>query len=192
MTAEKWIPILEKELGEFMKTAPKISVVHKTDHVRRVWKTSKRLCGKLGGDLETMAAAVFLHDLGRHYGLEIHGEKSAELAELVLTRLGFPKQKVEDALDAIRKHDYDTPASERKSLYSRILFDADNLDAFGRVGVLRFIQFYYLKGKTIPQVLELIEKRWNGMSLKESKEMFRKDYEYTRDYFLELQKEMEA
>ncbi len=184
----KWVSVFSKELATFMKTAPAISPIHKTDHIQRVWKTSEVLCKKLGGDLEIMVATVFLHDLGRHHGLEIHGEKSAELARSILERLNFPKDKIEPALDAIAKHDYTTPNEARTSVYAKILYDADKLDAFGKVGIQRHITFYLNKGKTVKEILEMMEKRWEGLSIPESKEVGRKDYELTRRYFINLGK----
>lgn len=190
MTYQKWATLFGRELSSFMRTAPSISGIHKTDHIRRVWKTSKALCERLHGDLEIMVATVYLHDLGRHHGLEIHGEKSAELALPILERLGFPKEKIPAVLDAITKHDYTTPAASRKSIYSKILYDADKLDAFGRVGIKRHIEFYYRKGNPIPEILDLMQKRWDGLALPESRAVGRADFEMTRNYFVNLQKRL--
>lgn len=173
-----------------MKKAPKISPIHRIDHVLRVWKKSKVLAEKTKTDLETMVAIVLLHDLARHYGLEIHGKQSADMAEPILKKIGFPEDRIPIVLDAIAKHDYTTPPSERKSMESRILYDADKLDAFGAVGILRHINFYYNKGKTCNEILEMLDKRWKGLTLKESTEVGRENFEYIRDFFKKLKKEL--
>ncbi|MFA4855553.1 MAG: HD domain-containing protein [archaeon] len=186
---KKWIPVLTKELNRFMKTAPSISPIHKNDHIKRVWVTSETLCKKLNGDQEIMVATVFLHDLGRHQGLEIHGEKSAELARPILEKVGFPSEKIPIVLDAIGKHDYTTPNEARTSIYAKILYDADKIDAFGKIGIQRHIQFYLRKGKTPAEILEMLEKRWAGLTLPESRKVGKAAYKIVKDYFLKLQKQ---
>lgn len=191
MAWKKWYSILLKELKREMEKAPKIAATHDIDHILRVWKKSKLLAEKVGADLESIIAIVFLHDLARHYGHEIHGKQSAEMAEPILRNIKFPKNKIPVVLDAIAKHDYTTLASERESIESRILFDADKLDAFGAVGILRHINFYYNKGTSIDEILKMLEKRWNGITLEESKEIGKQDFEYVRDFFITLKKELQ-
>jgi HD superfamily phosphodiesterase len=192
VTWNKWQPILKEEMKKEMNKAPQISEAHKIDHILRVWEKSRLLAEKTGADLEAMVAIVFLHDLARHHGHEIHGEKSAEMAAPILKKIKFPEKKIPIVLDAIAKHDYTTLDSERKSLESKILYDSDKLDAFGAIGILRHINFYYNKGKTIDEILVMLDKRWAGITLKESKEIGRNDFEYVKDFFMRLKKEVEV
>ncbi|MFH1722330.1 MAG: HD domain-containing protein [Candidatus Altiarchaeota archaeon] len=185
-----WEEIFTKEVESFNKKAPQPSHSHQLDHSFRVWKKCKILGEKLGGDLEILIAAAFCHDLGRQLGLEIHGEKSAELAIPILERQNFPPQKIPLVLDAIKKHDYTTPSTERIFLESQILYDADKMDAFGAIGVVRHINFHLNKGDSIEMILRNLRKRWDGLTLSESKEIIKKDYEFIVDFFLRLQKEI--
>jgi HD superfamily phosphodiesterase len=101
---QRWIPKLERELAIEMQKAPAPSEVHAEDHVLRVLKRCIRLGEKLGADLEVLVAAVYLHDLGRHYvDDKAHGALSAVKAEPVLERIHFPKEKRATVLHAIRK-----------------------------------------------------------------------------------------
>ena len=84
MSWQKWYDIFLKEMENAVAKAPNASPSHKTDHILRVWETSKTLCQKLGGDMDVMVAAVLLHDLGRHHVDGRHGELSAELAKPIL------------------------------------------------------------------------------------------------------------
>ena len=106
-------------------------------HLERVWARAEKLGRRLDGDMEILVAAVFLHDIGRHYGLEFHGPESEKHAKKVLEKIGFPEEKRGVVLRAIRTHDYQTNPAERGSLEAKILYDADKLDAFGDIGIKR-------------------------------------------------------
>ena len=191
MAWEKWFEVFLEEAKEQLKTAPKVSPVHKIDHLLRVWNKAKILCEKLNGDLELMVSAVLLHDLGRHQGLEIHGEKSAELAKPILEKHNFPKEKISKVLEAISQHDYNFPAEKRTLLESKILYDADKLDVFGVIGVYRHIIFYMEKKQTpISEILTMLEKRFNGLVLEESRELAKPDHDYIVTFFKTLQNEL--
>lgn len=185
---DHWHKVFLKEAEKQLKEAPKVSQVHKTDHVSRVWKRSEILCKRLNGDPEIMVAACILHDLGRHHGLEIHGRKSAELAKPILEKHNFPKEKIPKVLEAIAQHDYNFPPAKRKSIESIVLYDADKMDAFGAVGVYRHILFVEAGRIKMSEVIPLLEKRWKGLALKESRMVAKRDYEYIVNFFKTLQK----
>ena len=191
MSWQKWYEVFLEEAKNQLKEAPKVSPVHKIDHILRVWKKSKILCERLSGDMEVMVAAVMLHDLGRHHGLEIHGKKSKELAKPILEKHGFPKEKIPKVLEAIAQHDYSFPSGKRKLLEAKILYDADKMDAFGIIGVYRHIIFVEAGRIKMKEVLPLLEKRWKGLSLEESRKVAKKDYEYIVNFFKVLKKEFD-
>lgn len=186
----KWIPLLEKELIDEMELAPAVSQVHAMDHILRVRERCVRLAERLDADLEVLIAAIYLHDLGRHHIPDKgHGTLSAEKAGPVLERINFPKDKRERVLHAIRVHDVTWAPEDRTSIESQILYDADKIDTLGVVGILRYILHYYGK-KPIDFILEDINMRWDGLALSETRDLALKDYEYIRDYFAQLEKEL--
>jgi HD superfamily phosphodiesterase len=186
----KWIPILEKELVYEMELAPAISAVHAMDHILRVRERCIRLAERLNADLEVLIAAIYLHDLGRHYIPDKgHGALSAEKAGPVLERIGFPKDKRERVLYTIKVHDVTWAPEDRTSIESQILYDADKIDTLGVVGILRYILHYYGK-KPIDFILEDINMRWDGLALPETRDLALKDYEYIKNYFVQLDKEL--
>ena len=190
MSWKKWYPILLKEQEEYQKTAPKVSPSHQTDHILRVWEVAKKMCIRLGGDLEVMVAAVLLHDLGRHHGLVVHGKKSAEVAKPILEHHKFPKEKIPKVLEAISQHDCDFPREERKLLESKILNDADRADVFGVIGIYRHILFINAGRMKIEEVIPVSKKRWNSIMLPESKKLLKDDYDYFIDFFKTLQNKL--
>jgi len=191
MAWQKWFPVFLEEWKRFLEKAPDVSPVHKTDHVLRVWETSRKICERLNGDMEVMVAAVLLHDLGRHLGLEIHGEKSAELAKPILEKHGFPDKKTGNVLEAIAQHDYTFPPEKRRLLEAKILYDADKIDAFGHIGVYRHIVLYMEKKKAgTDEILRMLEKRWRGLMLPESRKVAKADYDYIVEFFKALEKQL--
>jgi HD superfamily phosphodiesterase len=183
----KWIPILKKEVEKILsRTNPENREGHGLDHLRRVWNTCLHLGDQLGADIEILVAAAFLHDLGILQKLSPeHGALSAELAEPVLERIRFPEEKRKAVLNAIRVHDITFSNKDRNTLESRILYDADKSESFGVIGILRYILILY-KRRPVDYILEDLEKRWNGLCLPETKALAKSDYEYTRNYFQEL------
>jgi HD superfamily phosphohydrolase YqeK len=189
---QPWIPMLENELALEMQKAPSPSEVHARDHILRVLRRCIRLGEKLNADLEVLVAAVYLHDLGRHYIADkVHGALSAQKAEPVLERINFPQEKRDTVLHAIRVHDVAAHPEDRTTLESKILYDADKIDTLGVVGVLRYIRHYYGK-KPIDYMLEDIDARWEGLTLPETRSLALQDYEYIKDYFAQLKEELGA
>lgn len=188
MDYSDWIPILKKEVNvEYAKAPEELhSPVHQMDHLDRVWKRCEKIGERVGADLEILVAAAYLHDIGRQYGLELHGEKSAEYAAQVLERIDFPSEKRECVLNAIAMHDYQTNPAERKSIESKVLYDADKLDAFGDVGIKRFTQKYLVEKRmkmTIPEMLASIDRRWDTLMLPKTKEVGLGNYNKIKQHF---------
>ena len=186
---KKWIPVLERELEIEMKKAPAVSQVHGMDHIQRVWKRCLHLGTELNADLEILVAAVYLHDLGRHYTLdEAHGELSARFAGPILESIAFPAEKRERALHAIRVHDTTFRPEQRETIESQILYDADKMETLGVIGILRYILALY-RTTSIDFILEDIEQRWRGFALSETRKLGKDDYEYIKRFFRQLKKE---
>jgi HD superfamily phosphodiesterase len=187
---QRWIPVLERELAIEMQRAPAPSEVHAEDHVVRVLKRCIHLGEKLDADLEVLVAAVYLHDLGRHYiDDKAHGALSALKAKPVLERINFPEEKRDTVLNAIRVHDVAATPKDRTTLESKILYDADKVDTLGVVGILRYIRHFYGK-KPIDYVLDDIDARWEALALPETRDLALQDYSYIKDYFAQLKQEL--
>lgn len=188
---QKWIPVLEAELFAETERAPHRSEAHGRDHIVRVLRHCIRIGENLNADLEVLVAAAYLHDLGWHYLEEAkqHGALSAQKAESVLERIGFATEKKDAVLHAIRTHDTGTSPEHRTTLESKILYDADKLDMFGVVGVLRFIRQVYGEW-SIDAILKNLQTRWEGLAFPETRDVALKDYEYAKDYFLRLKHEL--
>ena len=167
-----WIPVLEKELlDEDGKGSGGVGGARPGSYSPGYGNVATVWGKKLDADPEILVAAVYLHDLGRHYIPDTaHGALSAQKAEPVLERIHFPTEKRERVLHAIRVHDVSATSDQRTSIESKILYDADKIDTLGVIGILRYIRHYYGK-KPIDYMLDDIEQRWQGLALPETREL---------------------
>ncbi len=118
---------------------------HGPDHSERVYQMALRLGKIMDADLEVLAAAGLLHDIGRARereckGAICHAEYGARLAGPILERLGYQPDIIGKICHCIRAHRY-RGACRPQSLEAKILFDADKLDSIGAIGIGRAFLF---------------------------------------------------
>lgn len=104
------------------------------EHTMRVYRWAIKLQAKVGGDLEIIALAALLHDVGWKEGRE-HGEVGAEIAVNYLDSIGMEPEKISRIGEIIRLHD-DKDTEAELSLECQVVMDADLLDEVGAVSVL--------------------------------------------------------
>jgi hypothetical protein len=93
---------------------------------------------------EKLIIASYLHDSGMSADTgPKHGIQSRILCEQFLRRNSLPESEFTEVLYAIENHDNKeyTP-SEQKDLLLTILTVADDLDAFGFIGIYRYLEIY--------------------------------------------------
>ncbi|MFP4422023.1 MAG: HD domain-containing protein [Desulfococcaceae bacterium] len=119
---------------------------HGWDHTLRVAALCEEIGRREGADLDVLAAAALLHDIGRRdqdeaKGAVCHAERSAELAGPILAGLnGFSPEWRKNVLHCVRTHRF-RGKNVPETPEARVLFDADKLDAIGAVGVARAYLF---------------------------------------------------
>jgi HD superfamily phosphodiesterase len=129
---------------------------HNIDHHRRVWHYAKELLTEAGKNNfitipfppDKLLTACYLHDLGMAIETgERHGMQSSKLFREFIAENGLPESEFADTLTAIRDHDMkeNIPAQRFPDLIS-FLTIADDLDAFGHIGISRYLEIYFLRG----------------------------------------------
>lgn len=202
----KWLQILYEYLkAEFKKTwLPS----HDETHHYRVWQYCKELVNHLKNNgypfsrqkIEQLIIAVFFHDLGltRTYDSS-HGRVSRDLCMQFLKN--FPalgENFIKPILTAIEQHDdksYISLKSDNRLIKTglhSILALSDDLDAFGPVGVYRYIEIYYLRKIKIQempsQIIENLNSRfsfllWLCSDMEDMIQKHNKRFLYTVNFF---------
>jgi uncharacterized protein len=133
--------------------------VHGFGHVARVLELACRFAeGYSGVDYEVLQLATLLHDVGRVSGVENHAARSAQIARAVLELAGYPKERVEKVVEVIVSHSY-SHGQKAESLESKILSDADKVDALGAIGLVRVFMYSGTLGRDLENSLDHIRSK---------------------------------
>jgi len=104
-------------------------------------------------DYDVLVAACYLHDISYKEGfVKDHHLVGAKMALPILEEINFPEEKIKLVQIAIEDHVGNVAAPIRKNeelqIESKILRDADNIDALGEIGLQR--QLAFCKEHNIP------------------------------------------
>ncbi len=130
--------------------------IHGLPHTVRVLCNALLIGEEEGADLDIVAAAALLHDVGRgveRLGLH-HAEVSAALAMLLRPLAPVLLEKAELVAECILRHSYSLGIKSDASLECCVLRDADRLDALGALGVYRTIAHGAVRGRNVEDTIE--------------------------------------
>jgi uncharacterized protein len=129
-----------QEIQALCRSSASPDPAHDYSHSLRVLANAHALWKIEGGDLEVLAAAAFLHDIGNlpknHPDSKMSSTRSSERAAKLLAAMGFSATQLTAAQDAILCHSFSrglTPQTHEGRLFQ----DADRLDALGAIGIAR-------------------------------------------------------
>ena len=116
---------------------------HDWFHIERVWKLSKKIAEKEGGNLEVIELSALLHDIADpkfHNGDETLALK---ISKDFLEELHVEGELIEQVLFVIKNISFKNRAEapENPPLELQIVQDADRLDAVGAIGIARTFNF---------------------------------------------------
>ncbi|MEM0198438.1 MAG: HD domain-containing protein [Fervidicoccaceae archaeon] len=128
---------------------------HGIEHIERVLAIALRIAEAEEDEVSEfiLRASCLLHDSSRRKSSRNHAEESAALAGEILRGMGVEEGKVKRVLEAISSHSF-SEKREQSSIESKILSDADKIDALGAVGVARVFQYAGEMGRTIEESIE--------------------------------------
>jgi HD domain len=189
---------------------------HNEWHHLRVWKYASEilyLLNKKGiaiseSEILELMIAVFFHDTGLSISQEQdHGKYSREICEKFLRETNIPVHlNTEKVLKAIEYHDDKTYTKNNPLILNQklniaaVLNIADDLDAFGIIGVYRYIEIYLLRNippenfadKVIPNLkTRFYHFKSQCIEFQDIVNIHQTRYQQTLDFFKELDKEFQ-
>jgi HD superfamily phosphodiesterase len=181
---------------------------HDLSHHKRVWNYAKEIlllyddqADKLFVD--KLLITCYLHDLGMSIDPgSKHGLSSKMLSAEFLIKNMMNMSDYPDILEAIENHDnkeyIDSPSHNKLLL---LLSVADDMDAFGYIGIYRYIEIYLARGvqpdKIGPMILENAARRFKNLESVIGRfpgllEKHRKRYLVLESFFKEFGSELES
>lgn len=152
-----------------------------TYHIKSVIKYSKLLAEKLNADIEICELSAILHDYAsvKDYNnlYKEHHIHSAQLAEEILTQLGYPNEKIQRIKHCIIAHrgSKDIP---RETIEAEVIATADAMAHFDNVHSLLQLAYVTHKldtGEGAQWVLNKLGRSWNKL-MPEAKKMVKDKY----------------
>ncbi len=126
--------------------------------------------------IEGILLAVMLHDTGMAETTDVtHGRASRRLAETFFAGMVIPPALTAGILIAVKKHDdksYSSAlsAASDEGIILSVLSTADDMDAFGTIGVFRYYEIYSLRNVKVKEmageVLPNLDRRYEVMGSK--------------------------
>lgn len=153
-------------------------------HIIHVVKYAKELAKKLKADEEVVEIAALLHDYASIKDKELseeHHIHGAKLAEEILKKYNYPREKIEQVKQCIISHRGSKP-KEKISKEALCLADADAMAHFDGIPSLFYLAFFSHKldvDSSRDWLMKKLERSWNKIS-PQAKEMIKDKYEASK------------
>ena len=133
MEFEKLRSLVKNRLGQN-------DTAHDFEHIMRVLKNATVIARKEKANIRIITAAVLLHDIISYPKSDPRSKNSSTESALeskkILKKYNFSQDEIDIISNAIRDHSFSRGAIPQ-TLESKILQDADRLDALGAIGIAR-------------------------------------------------------
>jgi HD superfamily phosphodiesterase len=167
---EKWSKTIFNEVNAILSVVFLPS--HDLNHHKRVWHFAKEILRGFSGNnhsfstdfVEALLIAVFFHDTGLSITFKPeHGLESSRLAEKFLLHQSknWDNPLTDELIQAIIRHDdknysAEYPQQGMPGIY-HILTVADDLDALGCLGLVRYFEIYFHRNVADSEIIGKIE-----------------------------------
>ncbi len=168
------------------------------DHVERMTAWCQLLGPKVGADMEVLLAGALLHDVGVVINRKNHYTVGRARAAEILKEVGFPEEKIEDALHVLEAHSrYGGP--DPQTTEAKVGQDADALEYIGAIGILRALVRGLNDGSfngrisDFPEFLKsILAKVEDTFHTKEAEAIGRSRLEYMKIFIERIEKELKS
>ncbi|TFF86561.1 MAG: HD domain-containing protein [Promethearchaeota archaeon] len=190
--------MISKELMDKIEIFAKNNMVddflHGWSHIERVIKYARQINDEINANWNITYVAVLLHDIGHKYGDGHHNVKGSEIAYGFLKEIGIKEEISENIKQCILTHSRQYSETKPTTLEAKVLFDADGMDLFGPIGLMRALLSCILNKKGFKCIMDKCEwrlqQRENFYSNK-SKIFVRENSKIIESYLIELKNQLE-
>lgn len=133
------LQILEKTQQYIQNQFSGETTGHDYFHIERVVKVAKRIAEEENADVFLVELAAWLHDVG-DYKLNNGVDKSEELISEFLSGLNVPEEIISKIIEIVSQVSF-SKGKTAESLETKIVQDADRLDAIGAIGLARVFAY---------------------------------------------------
>ena len=168
-------------------------ILHGYPHIKRVLKYADMVNKEVHADWNIVQISVLLHDIGHKIRTERHNELSAEMAENFLKAKKINPEMILNIKNSILTHSRQFAKEKPSSLESKVVFDADGMDLFGPIGLMRALLSYALKNKEFDCIIKKLE--WRISQIPNFYSIFAKNFvkensNIIKNYLKELQNQI--
>ena len=159
---EKIAEWVQSHLNEMAKKYPseQHDPIYRWEHTQRVANYGRVLAEAEGADVEIVIAACLLHDVA-HFECDDNyndlGRRGAKIARPWIEKLGYTPAQVDNICYSVATHvDGEADFDHEKTIESRCVTDADNIDRFG---AYRILQWCVPEMNEFPKLIERLNQR---------------------------------
>lgn len=161
---KKYLTILEERCRSLFSAVHIPS--HDHLHHARVWVYAKEILKELENAgmitdpfiADKVMIAAWFHDTGLTINTgPDHGSQSRDICKEFLETNHIPEEYHNEILEAVEKHDDKSYASDSEpSSAAAIVSVADDIDAFGHIGILRYSEIYSMRNIPFNEMADMV------------------------------------
>ncbi len=210
--SKHWKKELSLKLKNYLN---EYTACHDFYHHLRTQKNALKIAKNIKCDKDVVYAGALLHDVGyknHEQDAKNHPVYGMKLAKKWLNEVGFPKDKIAEVLETIRLHDNFSWGHDHEPtdhVETKIIQDADRIEAIGAIGVARFSYWFGEMGfpifnpASVPNTKEvwldhsLLDqlrrdgiKKWENLNFSISRKISKKRANFMLKFYKELDKEI--
>jgi len=151
----KLIPEVKKYAVENMPR----DILHGWPHIERVIKYALMINKEVNAKWDIIQCSVLLHDIGHKVERTKHNVISAEMAEKFLFSKRIDQNLIKEIKNCILTHSRQYAEKKPESLEAKVLYDADGMDLFGPIGLMRALLACALRNEKFDCMIKKLEWR---------------------------------
>ncbi|MBN2442176.1 MAG: HD domain-containing protein [Spirochaetales bacterium] len=150
---------LDSEILDFARTHMVEDILHGWPHVERVLHYAELINEEMKGNWQIIKYAALLHDIGHKEQTENHNYLGAGLAEIFLKSKEIDERLINHIKECIITHSRQFSQLPPRTIEAQVLYDADGMDLFGPIGLMRGLLSCGLRGKGFDCMIKKLQWR---------------------------------